>query len=118
MSQLKSSAKYRNTNAPAPAQPSSLVINVNNPNLLPSQSTSQPNTPKIVKRHSNLIKPRQFVSSDSNSSIASASKFVSFFHIADFIAILSGTKVAFIDPHEHMAPDKRSYVAIFFVQLL
>lgn len=57
-----------------------------------------------------------------------ASKFLSFFHISDFIAILSGHKVAFIDPHErfnsnsntsiggggNVANDERSsYVAIF-----
>jgi hypothetical protein len=42
-----------------------------------------------------------------------ASKFISFFHISDFIAILSGYKVAFVDPYERFAPDERSYVAIF-----
>lgn len=52
-------------------------------------------------------------SAQPNSNPQSASKFVSFFHIADFIAILSGHRVAFIDPHERMAPDERSYVAIF-----
>ena len=42
-----------------------------------------------------------------------ASKFMSFFHISDFIAILSGYKVAFVDPYERIASDERSYVAIF-----
>jgi hypothetical protein len=43
-----------------------------------------------------------------------ASKFMSFFHISDFIAILSGYKVAFVDPLERLSsPDERSYVAIF-----
>jgi hypothetical protein len=42
-----------------------------------------------------------------------ASKFMSFFHISDFIAILSGFKVAFVDPYERIASDERSYVAIF-----
>lgn len=46
---------------------------------------------------------------DSNS----ANKFVSFFHISDFIAILSGHKVAFIDPYERFSQDEKSYVAIF-----
>jgi hypothetical protein len=41
------------------------------------------------------------------------SKFMSFFHISDFVAILSGYKVAFVDPYERFAPDERSYVAIF-----
>lgn len=42
-----------------------------------------------------------------------ASKFISFFHISDFIAILSGYKVAFVDPYERFNNDERSYVAIF-----
>ena len=42
-----------------------------------------------------------------------ASKFMSFFHISDFIAILSGYKVAFVDPYERFNNDERSYVAIF-----
>ena len=42
-----------------------------------------------------------------------ASKFMSFFHISDFIAILSGFKVAFVDPYERISTDERSYVAIF-----
>ena len=42
-----------------------------------------------------------------------ASKFISFFHISDFVAILSGYRVAFVDPYERLAPDERSYVAIF-----
>ena len=42
-----------------------------------------------------------------------ASKFMSFFHISDFIAILSGHKVAFVDPYERITNDERSYVAIF-----
>lgn len=49
----------------------------------------------------------------SNGSPQQASKFISFFHISDFIAILSGYKVAFVDPYERFAPDERSYVAIF-----
>ena len=43
-----------------------------------------------------------------------ASKFMSFFHISDFIAILSGNKVAFVDPLERLSsPEERSFVAIF-----
>ena len=42
-----------------------------------------------------------------------ASKFISFFHISDFIAILSGYKVAFVDPYERFTCEERSYVAIF-----
>ncbi|CAF0746878.1 unnamed protein product [Brachionus calyciflorus] len=42
-----------------------------------------------------------------------ASKFMSFFHISDFIAILSGFKVAFVDPYERISNDEPSYVAIF-----
>lgn len=42
-----------------------------------------------------------------------ATKFMSFFHISDFIAILSGFKVAFVDPYERISTDERSYVAIF-----
>jgi hypothetical protein len=43
-----------------------------------------------------------------------ASKFMSFFLLSDFIEILSGYKVAFVDPHERLSsPDERSYVAIF-----
>lgn len=39
---------------------------------------------------------------------------MSFFHISDFIAIISGYKVAFVDPLERLSsPDERSYVAIF-----
>jgi hypothetical protein len=49
----------------------------------------------------------------SNTQQQHASKFISFFHISDFIAILSGFKVAFVDPYERFAPDERSYVAIF-----
>lgn len=50
---------------------------------------------------------------DSNSAKQHANKFVSFFHISDFIAILSGHKVAFIDPYERFSQDEKSYVAIF-----
>jgi hypothetical protein len=52
-------------------------------------------------------------SGTATSSAQQASKFISFFHISDFIAILSGYKVAFVDPYERFAPDERSYVAIF-----
>jgi hypothetical protein len=59
--------------------------------------------------------PNGAASSNSSSSShqQNASKFISFFHISDFIAILSGYKVAFVDPYERFAPDERSYVAIF-----
>ena len=58
--------------------------------------------------------PNGAASSNSSSNHQqNASKFISFFHISDFIAILSGYKVAFVDPYERFAPDERSYVAIF-----
>ena len=44
------------------------------------------------------------------------SKFISFFQISDFIAILSGHKVAFVDPYERFSTDERSYVAMFDLQ--
>ncbi len=43
-----------------------------------------------------------------------ASKFFSFFHITDFISILSGQQVAFVDPYERFTHDvERSYIAYF-----
>lgn len=52
-------------------------------------------------------------SGTSSSPQSQASKFVSFFHISDFIAILSGYKVAFVDPYERFTQEERSYVAVF-----
>lgn len=73
---------------------------------MPSKSTSPSSSTSST--------PSNGASSTSNSHQQSnASKFVSFFHISDFIAILSGYKVAFVDPYERFAPDERSYVAIF-----
>jgi hypothetical protein len=50
---------------------------------------------------------------NNNSNQGHTSKFISFFHISDFIAILSGHKVAFVDPYERFNTDEKSYVAIF-----
>ncbi|CAF1015103.1 unnamed protein product [Adineta steineri] len=37
----------------------------------------------------------------------------SFFHLADFLCILSGSRVVYYDPNERMTNDERAYVSIF-----
>ena len=46
-------------------------------------------------------------------STSTASKAASFFHLADFLCILSGSRVVYYDPHERMTNDERAYVSIF-----
>ncbi|RNA34289.1 sacsin [Brachionus plicatilis] len=65
---------------------------------------------QTASKSSHLPRPKSNQKPGLNSQ---ASKFMSFFHISDFIAILSGFKVAFVDPYERISTDERSYVAIF-----
>ena len=37
----------------------------------------------------------------------------SFFHLSDFLCILSGSRVVYYDPNERMVNDERAYVSIF-----
>ena len=79
-------------------------------------SASSSKTSASSKSSTSKNSPGKEGSPGSSASVGTAqqaSKFISFFHISDFIAILSGYKVAFVDPYERFAPDERSYVAIF-----
>lgn len=46
-------------------------------------------------------------------STSTVSKAASFFHLTDFLCILSGSRVVFYDPNERMTSDERAYVSIF-----
>lgn len=48
---------------------------------------------------------------ESNSVVARTAS--SFFHLTDFLCILSGSRVVFYDPNERIVPDERAYVSIF-----
>lgn len=74
-----------------------------------SKSSTASSSTKTKSSFSSKLKEKQ----DSAASAHQASKFISFFHISDFIAILSGYKVVFVDPYERFATDERSHVAIF-----
>ena len=46
-------------------------------------------------------------------STSTISKTASFFHLTDFLCILSGSRVVYYDPNERMTSDERAYVSIF-----
>jgi hypothetical protein len=48
---------------------------------------------------------------ESTSTIAKTAS--SFFHLTDFLCILSGSRVVYYDPNERMTNDERAYVSIF-----
>jgi hypothetical protein len=75
---------------------------------------SEDDSNEVTQNSKKSSSPTSSVLSNQTLKQQNASKFMSFFHISDFIAILSGYKVAFVDPLERLSsPDERSYVAIF-----